>query len=285
MKISVLLFLALLSISTSPIVAKGLIGVSAISIAFWRMIIASTFLWIYSGIYNQGRMKLDDNLKRTILAGILLGIHFALFFGAIKLTSIANATFLGTTAPIFTIIFEIIILKRTFNKYISSGLIMTLIGSLIILGVDFNFNSNDSIGCIMALLCSFCLGIAFIISEKVREVENTIVYTRTLYFTAAITLLVIGIIRQDNIFHFNSMEFLGLAYLGLVPTIIGHNSFYYSIKYVSPTIVAAFPVGEPVIATILAYLIFNESITLFTAIGGLITICGLIIISLKKKIK
>ena len=118
-KISILLFIALLSVSTSPIVAKSLYGVSAISISFWRMIIASLLLWFYSGVYNQGKMKLNSNIKRTIIAGILLGIHFALFFGAIKLTTIANATFLGTTAPIFTIIFEIIILKRTFNKYIS----------------------------------------------------------------------------------------------------------------------------------------------------------------------
>ena len=62
-------------------------------------------------------------------------------------------------------------------------------------------------------------------------------------------------------------------------------TFLLTIKYVSPTIVAAFPVGEPVIATILAYFIFSESIYLHTAIGGIITMTGLIIIALKKKIK
>ena len=137
----------------------------------------------------------------------------------------------------------------------------------------------------MAILCSLCLGIAFLISEKVRETENTIVYTRTLYLTAAITLLCLGLMRGDNMLDYNLMEFSGLFYLGIVPTIIGHNSIYYAIKYVSPTIVAAFPVGEPVIATILAYFIFSESIYLHTAIGGTITIMGLIIIALKKKIK
>jgi len=52
--------------------------------------------------------------------------------------------------------------------------------------------------------------------------------------------------------------FFWLLFLGLVPTIVGHNSIYYAIKYVSPTIVAAFPLGEPIIATLLAYLIDIE---------------------------
>ena len=79
--------------------------------------------------------------------------------------------------------------------------------------------------------------------------------------------------------------YLGLIFLGLVPTILGHNSIYYSIKYVSPTIASAFPLGEPIIATMFAYFIFSEIITLNIFIGGMITVFGLIIISIYKKIK
>ena len=37
-------------------------------------------------------MKKSKNYSKTVIAGILLGLHFALFFGAIKLTLISNAT-------------------------------------------------------------------------------------------------------------------------------------------------------------------------------------------------
>ena len=73
-----------------------------------------------------------------------------------------------------------------------------------------------------------------------------------------------------------------MVFLGLVPTIIGHNSLYYAIKYVSPTIVATFPIGEPVLATILAYFIFGEIISSYIFLGGIFTIIGLIFISSKK---
>ena len=284
-KITLLLILALISVSTSPIIAKALTGVGAISISFWRMFFASIALWLFSMIKPQGEMKVSANRSKTICAGILLGIHFALFFEAVKITKIANATFLGTLAPFFTLLVELYILNRYYNKKVLLGLFCTLIGSLIILGYQFNLESKYTIGNLYAILCSVSIAIALMIAEKVREKENTIVYTRTLYLSASITLLIIAIFFNENLISYNLNEYLGLLFLGLVPTILGHNSIYYSVRYVSPTIAAAFPLGEPIIATILAFFIFNEAITSNIIIGGLITFSGLILISQYKKIK
>ena len=282
-KITLLLILALLSVSTSPIVAKALSGVGAISISFWRMLFASIILWTYTIFKSQGRFKLSENKTKTIYAGILLGIHFALFFQAIKTTNIANATFLGTLAPFFTLLIEIYFLKRDYHKKILLGLLFTLLGSIIIFSYDLNLQSTYTLGNIYAILCSICLAIAFIIAEKVRKNENTIVYTRTLYLSAACTLLFIACIVDESLIQYSYNEYLGLLFLGIVPTIIGHNSIYYAVKYVSPTIVAAFPLGEPVIATILAFFIFHEIITINIFVGGIITLLGLILISQYKK--
>tara|TARA_B100000214_G_C23931274_1_gene610880 strand:- start:322 stop:1179 length:858 start_codon:yes stop_codon:yes gene_type:complete len=282
-KITLLLVLALFSVSTSPIIGRALENVGAISISFWRMFLASFILWIYSLVKPQGKIKISKNRNKIIYAGILLGFHFALFFEAIKITSISNATFLGTLAPFFTLILEIYFLKRKFSRVVLLGLIVTFFGSIIILVYDFDLSTSFTLGNIYAVLCSICLAIAFVIAEKVRENENTIVYTRTLYLSAALTLLLISFFANETLMINNHIDFLGLLFLGLVPTIIGHNSIYYAIKYVSPTIVAAFPLGEPIIATILAYFIFNEFITFNIYIGGALTLVGLILISQYKK--
>ena len=282
-KITLLLILALLSVSTSPIIGRALVGVNAVSISFWRMFIAAIVLWLFSLIKPQGKMKVSININRTICAGILLGIHFALFFEAIKITKIANATFLGTLAPFFTLIIELYILKRYYSSKILLGLFLTLIGSIIILGYQFNIESQYTIGNLYAVLCSICIAIALMIGEKVRQKEDTIVYTRLLYLSASFTLFIISILVNETLFSFNRNEFLGLVFLGLVPTILGHNSIYYSLKYVPPTIVAAFPLGEPIIATFFAFFIFSEYISLNIFIGGCITGIGLVLISIYKK--
>ena len=271
----------MLAVSTSPIAAKLLnqsSGVDGPIIAFWRMFFAAAILWVFSIFKNQSSFKDKKNLQRSILSGFLLGIHFALFFTALDLTKMSNAAFLGTLTPIFTLILEILFLKRRFNYWVYIGLTGALVGAFIIMyGAPFDSSNNDMIGNLCALGCSFILAISFLISEKVRQTENTIVYTRTLYTSAAVILVLILLVLSKDFIPSSNQSFLyfGFIYLGLVPTIIGHNAFYYSLKYVKPTIIATIPLGEPIIASIIGYfLIPGQLFTThweFTLIGGSLT--------------
>ena len=56
----------------------------------------------------------------------------------------------------------------------------------------------------------------------------------------------------------------------------------YAVGFVSPTIVASAPMGEPILATIWAYFLFNEVIGTPIIIGGGFTLLGLIILTRKK---
>ena len=288
--ISLILFLGMLAVSTSPVAAKILNQsneVEGIMIAFWRMAFASIILWLFSFFSRQGSFKSYINFNSSILSGIFLGFHFALFFVALDLTKIANATFLGTLTPVFTLILEITFLKRKFTYGVYLGLVCALLGAFIIfLGAPLDVYNNDMLGNFFALMCSFVLAISFLISEKVRQTESTIVYTRTLYTSATITLFIVALIFEKNIFpnHHHQNIYLGFVYLGLVPTIVGHNAFYYSLKYIKPTIIAAVPLAEPIIASIICWFLFpilsiNDQLILnnweYTIIGGIISLVGI----------
>ena len=81
---------------------------------------------------------------------------------------------------------------------------------------------------------------------------------------------------------FSSYEFGGLLLLGIVPTILGHGSMYYAIRYVSPTVVASTPMGEPILASIMAWFLFQETVGVATLIGGSITLIGLFLLLREK---
>jgi len=267
----------MLSVSTSPIIARYLENVPAVAISFWRMGFGALILWGVSMMRKQVPLK-NKNLKITLIAGIFLGIHFALFFGAIKLTTIANATFLGTLAPVITFFIEKFILKRSHASTLILGLGLAIFGAVIIVGNKFDFSSSYTIGNLLAVACSVFLGLAFIISENVRKEVGTISYSRTLFTTAAVALFIIAIISGINITGFSILEYGGLLMLGIIPTLLGHGSMYYAIRYVSPTIVASTPMGEPVLASIMAWFLFQEAIGLYTFIGGSITLIGLMLL-------
>ena len=59
-----------------------------------------------------------------------------------------------------------------------------------------------------------------------------------------------------------------ILFLGFVPSILGHNSLNYSIKYLSPTAIASVPLGEPIIASLLGFVIFSEPVPIESLISA-----------------
>jgi drug/metabolite transporter (DMT)-like permease len=277
-----LLVVALLSVSSSSIIARFLPDVSAVVIAFWRMGLASFFLWAYSGFKNQGKLKSQWRTP-VIFAGILLGFHFAFFFSAVKLTKISNATLLGTTAPLFTLFIEVFILKRRFPLITYFAILISIIGVVIVHGFSIDMGSQETIGNLLAICCSACIALVFLIAEKVRQNTSTIVYSRHLFMVAAMTLVVLSLIRGDRLFYFSSTDFIFFLALGFFPSILGHAILNYSIKFLPPSVVSSVPLGETIIASAAAYFIFFEQVSPNTAIGGIITLGGLFILGFKNQ--
>ena len=277
-----ILLVGLLAISTSPVIARLLPLVPAAVIAFWRMAAASAMLWSYSSIRPQESLA-TKNTRLVLAAGFLLAMHFVFWFGALKLTSIANTTVLGIVAPAFTLLFERLWYNRKLGWITITALLIILVGGIIVQGDDLGSTDDTGLGNIMAILSAVFLGSVFLIGAKVRITTSVITYTRTVYAVSAIVLLVSSLILDNPLMGYTINNYFWLFMLGLIPTLIGHTAFSYSVKFVSPTVIAAFPLGEPIIASYLAYLLFAEQVPFYVVGGGLIIFIGLIILIMNKQ--
>ena len=63
--------------------------------------------------------------------------------------------------------------------------------------------------------------------------------------------------------------------LAIVPNLLGHNLFNWAIKYVSTNIISISILFEPIGASVLAFFIFGELLTLAQILGGIIVIVGI----------
>jgi len=277
-----ILIVGLLAISTSPVIAKLLPLVPAAVIAFWRMTSASVMLWGYSSIRPQESIT-PKNIRLVLAAGFLLAMHFIFWFGALKLTSIVNTTVLGIVAPAFTLLFERLWYRRKLSRITITALLIILVGGIIVQGNDLGYLQGSGLGNIMAILSAVFLGSVFLIGSKVRKTTPVITYTRTVYTVSAIVLLVSSLILDNLLLGYTKNDYFWLFMLGLIPTLIGHTAFSYSVKFVSPTVIAAFPLGEPIIASYLAWLLFAERVPFYVVGGGLIIFIGLIILIINKQ--
>lgn len=284
MRMIVLLFLGLVSASTSSLFARFLPDVPAVSIAFWRMLFGTSFLWLFSIFRNQQSIPAKQRRNIT-LAGIFLGLHFACFFLGLKHTSVANAVVLATMGPFFTTIFERFVYGRSLSIRTIVGLGTAFIGVLIVQGGSGGLGSGILLGNGIALMSSFWIAMTLILAEKIRQTSSTVSYSRTVYGIATVTLLVVAFFSGTDIMVSDSGDWVWLVMLGLVPTIIGHNLFNYAIKFVRPTIVASVPLGEPVVASFLVWVFIGEKPGAIVVLGGAIIIAGLYLITASRKKK
>ena len=260
-----ILVLALFSVSSTSLVIRALPSVPAITMAFWRMIIASAVLWIYSIFTNPKPLK-RESLFLVALAGIFLGLHFACFFLGVRNTSIANATLLGNTGPFFTVVLTLIFYK-VISKKVFFSLMVTMLGVFLIQRSDFYHSPNAFFGNLISLLSGFCIALVYMIAKNIREENNNISYGRTLFFFAAVTIGIVCFATSESVFSFELKDLRWFLFLGIVPSILGHNSLNYALKYLSPTAIASVPLGEPIVASLLGWFFFGEVIT-NTSLGG-----------------
>ena len=275
-RLGLILLLAMVSVSSTSLVVRSVATVPALVLAFWRMFTASGMLWSYSVIRPAGKLS-PINKKRIIFAGIFLGCHFACFFLGIRNTSIANATLLGCMAPIFTV-FISIFQKKKMNKMTYVGLIVAIIGGGIVQSGDISLNSANLFGNSIALLSALFLAITFVLAKEIRQETANVVYGRSLFFVASITVLFIATTTGDSVLNFTVGDIPWFLFLGLVPSIFGHNLLNYAVKYITPTAVSSVPLGEPIIASIFALLLFGETIPIGALLGGPVVLIGVYII-------
>ena len=274
-RIYLILALALVSVSSTVVVIRYVELVPALTLAFWRMLSASLFLWCYSIKKPQNLISLD-NKYRILLAGFFLGMHFALFFVGVRNTSVASATLLANTGPIFTSL-----MSRFRGEKVSLsvllGLLISIFGIIFVQWSDFRVEGNNSWGNIFSLLSGFCIAMTYMFASEIRKDTENILYGRSVFFIAAMTICVIAMLNGVSIFSFNKTDIVWFVFLGIVPSILGHNMLNYCIKYLSPTAVASIPLGEPIIASALCYFLFFETVPISALLGAPLVFCGIII--------
>jgi len=268
-----ILLLALVSVSSSSLIIRHLSIVPALTMAFWRMLLAGGMLWVYSLFFIQEKLS-RENRKRTVLAGVFLGCHFTCFFIGVKNTSIANSTLLATLGPVFT---AIIVYGQgnPIQKRVFLGLVLALAGAGIINFYSGDGGINSLFGNGVSLLSALFIALTWIVAKKIRDGAGAVIYGRSLFLVAAGTILIFSILAGDSIFDFQSRHFPWFVFLGFVPSILGHNLFNYALKYIPPTSVASVPLGEPVLASIFGIIIFGENIPIGAMFGGPFVLFGL----------
>ncbi len=279
-----LIFIAVVAVSWAAIFIK-LTGAPPLATAFYRMSFATFFI-----LPLALKKSLPEILKIrgkilivTLFSGIFLGFHFATWITSLEYTSIPNSVVLVTTQPIFVAVLSHFLLKEKINLTILFAILLALSGSFIISGGDFRVGKANFFGDILALIGAVMAAAYLLCGRVVRQKLSLITYIFMVYFISALVLGVLCIIWGTPLYPYPSKTFLWFILLGLIPTVIGHTLYNWALKYLKAYLVGISILGEPVGATILAYLIFKQIPPTLTYLGAAAIFTGIFLVFWSQK--
>jgi drug/metabolite transporter (DMT)-like permease len=289
-KTATVLLAGIISISFAAIFIRFCDDVPSIMIAAWRLTAASGILLAFFRLRGHTFKKVTrEDFILSCFGGLFLALHFILWITSLKYTSVASSVVLVTTNPIFVGIFSYLFLKEKQHIELIIGIILCLIGSILIAAVDSGFeglvivNRKALLGDILALAGAIMASGYLLVGSKVRERLDILTYITIVYTVAAFILIILSLILNIPFTGYRTSSYLYMVLLAILPQLIGHTAFNWALKHIKASMVAITILGEPIGATILAYLFFNESVSIFQIIGVVAIFAAILISSRKGK--
>ena len=212
---------------------------------------------------------------KLILSGAALALHFALWIASLSYTSVASSVLLVDTTPFFIGLASRWVLGKAPRRVFWFGLIVAFVGCTLVFQEDRSVSGDSMRGNLMAIGGAIAMAIYFLVGASARQKLSLLVYVWPVYASATVFLLLASSFSKTPLTGYPKSTYLFLFLLGLVPQSIGHTSYNWSLRWLSPALVALISLGEPVGASLLAYVILGERVSLTKLFGGAVILLGI----------
>lgn len=256
-------------------------GVPSLSIAAWRLGLASLVLLPYAWLKHRDEIRELSGQEAGLLAasGVFLGLHFACWTASLGYTSVASSVVLVSMGPVFVGLGSWAFLQERPSLLLALGMLMAAVGSIIVSWGDLGQGQDQLMGDLLALAGAVMIAGYLMIGRKVRASRSLIAYAALVYGVATITVLALTIATGQPMTGFSPAAYGWLLALGLVPQLIGHSTLNWALGLLSATYVAIVTLAEPIGSGILAFILLDEAVSLATVVGGALVLAGIYVAS------
>ena len=251
-------------------------GYHSLGVAAWRMALATLILAPVALTTRRSELR-SLSLRQwgsILIAGLLLALHFAAWITSLAHTSVAASVVLMTTHPIFVGLASHLLLRERLSRGMVIALLAAIAGSVIIGLGDLGEGAHQLWGDALALIGAVAIAGYFIIGRRLRARLSLLTYVFPVYAVAALALMTALLASDLPPLPQRTETWLWLLLMALGPQILGHSSLNWALRYLSATYVTIAVLGEPVVSTLLAWWILNETPSPWAVVGGALTLAG-----------
>jgi drug/metabolite transporter (DMT)-like permease len=255
------LVVAVLAVSSAAILVR-VADAPALAAAFWRTGLGAVALAPFAlrtRIVPVGR-------QRWLLtaSGVLLAVHFGLWFVSLDLTTVAASSVLVSMSPVVVGAGSALLLHEPPARSTWAGLVLATAGAVVIAGADLDGATGRRalLGDGMAFAAAVAVAGYLLLGRHARRNLPVTVYATWTYGIAALLLLTVCVVAGIDTGvggGYDVATWLAIAGLVAGPQLLGHTVFNLVLARVSATVVAVVIIAEPIGASVLAALLLGET--------------------------
>ena len=264
-----------IAMGISPIFVR-LADVGPYTSAFWRVFLALPALYAWMKADRKGPPG-----RAFTLPVVLAGLAFAgdLFFWHLSVvhTSVANATFFATTAPIWVALFGWLIFRRKVSLGTLAGLSLCLLGGAALVAQSFALQPQRVVGDVFGLLTAIFFGLYFLAVGKARDTISAARVTLELSVITAAVLFAIAVAFEAKFWPTSVQGWLAVLGMALISHAAGQGLLSIALGRLPAMFSALVIFLEAIAAALFGWLILNEPVSLVQALGGVLILAGIFV--------
>lgn len=272
--ISLLFIIGIVAISFSSIFIRWSNSPVSVS-AMYRLSLTALLMLPLLYPYREAvkRMRPSEWLN-LFASGLALGLHFLLWMGSLRLTSVASSTAIMSLEPVFVLIGAWLLYgqKTSLPALLSMGL--AILGALMIGWGDWGLTGPALLGDTLSLLGTAAVAVHMLLGKRLLAHMPPFVYSFFVFVFAALCLAGYNLVLGIGLTGYPAREWGLFLLLAIVPTVFGHNVLNWLLTRMRPETVSMSVLGEPVGATVLAYFLLGEAIGPRQAAAGALLLVG-----------
>lgn len=270
---------------TIGVATKGLLSVSAanaISITLWRALIALPVLFLIGLYLLRGKMFVIPwrDVRLMIVAGILMAFYQVAFVYAIQFANVTIATLVTLcTVPIIVTILAAAFLREQLHRGLFLAMGCAIVGVVLLVGFSptGDMGTNVLLGVVLALLTALANGIFQITSRALAGRYHPIQTLTVYFFVSALAFVPLAWVG-GFVVNYPPLGWALLIHLGIVVSVIAYLLLLTGLRTTPATIATIIGFIEPLTATILAVVIFDEQLGPTGILGGVLLLAAMAIV-------
>lgn len=274
-----LLALGVGAASISAILVRYADGADPLAMSFWRCVAGAAALLPFA---TRGLKKAGSSaLRSPVVAGVFLMLHFATWMSSVNLTTVAASVLLVSTTPVFVAVAALFLYRERLPAIAWAGILLATGGAAVVGGGSLEGSSLD--GNVLAVAGAATAGGYVMAGEAARRTLGILEYAVVTYAVAGVLLLVVCLVAGVDLGGYPAGTWWAIAGLVVGPQLLGHTVINLVLSDIDATTVSVTIMAEPVIATTLAYVLFDEVPTWLLYPGGVAILAGIYMVSTARR--